>query len=110
MKRFKQIRHAFTIQDPNISPQKPGDSWWFRLKPLATTIRNACQKYWIPGAHIAVDECMVRYFGHTRHIIKAKYKPIKEGYKIWSLGDCGYIFSWLWYSKTEGTEKLGLKS
>ena len=53
---------------------------------------------------------MMRYFGHTRHTIKAKYKPTKKGYKIWSLGDCGYTFSWLWYSKVEGTEKLGLKS
>ena len=53
---------------------------------------------------------MVPYFGHTRHTIKAKHKPIKEGYKIWSLGDLGYTFSWLWYSKDQGTEGLGSKS
>ena len=40
--RFRQIRRAFTIRDPNTSPQKSGDPWWFRLEPLATTIRNAC--------------------------------------------------------------------
>ena len=53
---------------------------------------------------------MVPYFGHTRHTIKAKHKPIKQGYKIWSLGDCGYTFNWLWYSKDQGTESLGSKS
>jgi hypothetical protein len=53
---------------------------------------------------------MVPYFGHTRHTIKAPHKPIKQGYKIWSLGDCGYTFGWRWYSRYQGTEGLGLKS
>ena len=53
---------------------------------------------------------MVRYFGHTRHTIKAPHKSIKQGYKVWALGDCGYIFNWLWYSKYQGTEGLGSKS
>ena len=62
---FKQIQRAFIIQDSYTSPQQPGESWWFRVEPLATTIREACQKYWTPEAHLAVDECMVPYFGHT---------------------------------------------
>jgi hypothetical protein len=102
--RFKQIRGAFTIRDPRLSPEQPGDPWWFRLEPLATTIRKACQQYWAPGAHLAIDESMISYFGHTRHTIKAPHKPIKQGYKVWGLGDHGYIFSWLWYSKSLGTE------
>ena len=53
---------------------------------------------------------MIPYLGHTRHTIKAPHKPIKQGYKLWKLGDLGYIFNWLWYSKTEGTEGLGSKS
>ena len=94
-RRFKQIQRAFTIQDIYTSLEQSGDSWWFRVEPLATTIRNACQKYWAPGAHVAVDECMIPYFGHTRHAIKAPHKPIKQGYKLWALEDCGYIFNWL---------------
>jgi len=53
---------------------------------------------------------MISYFGHTRHTIKAQHKPIKQDYKIWALGDRGYIFSWLWYSKARGTESLGSRS
>src|SRR5438034_11118494 len=53
---------------------------------------------------------MIPYLGHTRHAIKAPHKPIKQGYKIWALGDLGYIFNWLWYSKARGTEGLGSKS
>ncbi len=54
-----------------------------------------------------MDEGMIPYLGHTRHAIKAPHKPIKQGYKLWKLGDLGYIFNWLWYSKAEGTEGLG---
>jgi len=46
-----------------------------------------------PGAHLAVDECMVPYFGHTWHTIKASHKLIKQDYKIWALEDLGYIFN-----------------
>ena len=53
---------------------------------------------------------MVPYFGHTRHTIKAPHKPIKQGYKIWALGDLGYIYNWHWYSKTRGTEDLDTRS
>ena len=104
--RFKQIRRTFTIRDPNSSPKQPGEDWWFRLEPLATTIWQACQYYWAPGAHLAINECMVPYFGHTGHTIKAPHKPIKQGYKLWALGDSGYIYNWLWYFKALGTEGL----
>src|SRR5436190_14855429 len=57
-----------------------------------------------------MDECMIPYFGHIRHTIKAPNKPIQQGYKIWALGDRCYIFSWLWYSKSRGTEGLGSRS
>ena len=60
-----QIWRAFIIRESRTSPQQPGDSWWFRVEPLATTVHEACQKYWAPGAHLAVDECMILYFEHT---------------------------------------------
>src|SRR2546421_3622178 len=53
---------------------------------------------------------MIPYLGHTQHAIKAPHKPIKQGYKVWALGDLGYIFNWLWYSKARGTEGLGMRS
>ena len=59
---------------------------------------------------MVVDEDMIPYLGHTRHAIKAPHKPIKQGYKFWTLADLGYIHNWLWYSKARGTEGLGRRS
>ena len=53
---------------------------------------------------------MISYLGHTRHVIKAPHKPIKQDYKIWALADLDYIFNWLWYSKAQDTESLDKKS
>ena len=77
---------------------------------MTTTVREACQKYWAPEAHLAVDECMILYLGHTQHTIKAPHKSIKQGYKIWALGDLGYIFNWLWHSRSLSTENLSKRS
>src|SRR5436190_17956500 len=53
---------------------------------------------------------LILYLRHTWHTIKALHKPIKQGYKIWALGDLGYIFNWLWHSRTLGTENLSKQS
>ena len=92
-KHFKQIQHAFTIQNLYTSSKQSGDSWWFRVEPLTTIICKACQKYWTSETHLAVDECMMLYFEHIWHAIKALHKSIKQDYKIWTLENLDYIFN-----------------
>jgi hypothetical protein len=51
------------------------------------------------------------YRGRTLHKIKTKNKPVAEGFKIWVLGDNGYISDWLQHSQRdspEGIPKKGL--
>jgi hypothetical protein len=38
-----------------------------------------------------------------------KNKPIKEGFKVWVLGDEGYVWYFLWYSVESGTEGIPKK-
>jgi type III secretory pathway component EscR len=47
---------------------------------------------------------MVAFQGRLKHTIKIKGKPIDEGYKLWCIGDHGYIWSWLFHSRTDGVE------
>ena len=42
---------------------------------------------------------MIRYKGRSQHTVKLLNKPIPQGFKIWALGDYGYIYTWLWHSK-----------
>jgi hypothetical protein len=35
-------------------------------------------------------------------------KPIKQGYKIFGIGDHGYIFNWIWSSREKGLQNIVL--
>jgi hypothetical protein len=52
---------------------------------------------------------MIAYRGRTRHKVKLPNKPIKEGYKVWVLGDAGYVYDWLWHSHIKGPENISSK-
>jgi Transposase IS4 len=52
---------------------------------------------------------MIPYRGRTKHKVKLPNKPIKEGYKVWVLGDGGYVYDWLWHSRIDGPEEIPTK-
>jgi Transposase IS4 len=49
---------------------------------------------------------MIPYQGRSNHAVKLKNEPISEGYKVWVLGDHGYIYNWLWHSRENGPEGI----
>jgi type III secretory pathway component EscR len=53
---------------------------------------------------VAIDEAMVAFKGQSKDIIKIKGKPIDTGYKLWCIGDHGYIWTWLFHSRVDGVE------
>jgi hypothetical protein len=54
-------------------------------------IRLAFQQNWEPGSYLAIDESMISFRGNFSHTVKIKNKPIKEGFKVWVLGDKDYV-------------------
>jgi Transposase IS4 len=106
MKRFQQIHRYFTIRDEFSFPCRSDETFAYKLDPLATQIRQNCRANWSPSSHLTVDESMAAYRGRTYHKTKLKNKPISEGYKMWVLGDNGYVFDWLWHSQEEGPEDI----
>ena len=107
--RFEQIHRYFTIRDGSVYPPFPNENFTWHLEPVATKIRLSYQQNWSPGSHLTIDESMIPYRGRSEHTVKMKNKPISEGYKVWVLADHGYIWSFLWYSCTIGTEGIHKK-
>jgi hypothetical protein len=58
-------------------------------------IRLAFQQNWELRPHLAIDESMISFGGNSSHTVKIRNKPIKEGFKVWVLGDKGYVWYWL---------------
>jgi hypothetical protein len=77
---------------------------WEKVKPLASHIRETCQRVYTPGTHVTIDEVMLTYRGRSGNTTKLKNKPIREGFKNWVLINHGYIWRWEWHSIKNGSE------
>ena len=106
--RWDQIHRHLTF---NPTPRTENDSWFSRVEPIASTIRQNCQNAVKASTWIAVDEAMAGYAGRTKHSVNLPSKPTPKGYKIWVLAlQHGYIYSWRWHSRIEGPESIGKTS
>ena len=56
-------------------------------------------RYYKPGIHLTVNEMIERFTSYTFEIINIPTKPTPEGFKIWILGNQGYILNWMFYIK-----------
>ncbi|MEL7307968.1 MAG: hypothetical protein AAGK05_08885, partial [Pseudomonadota bacterium] len=66
----------------------------YKLRPLINSLNKKFGDHFVPEQHLSYDESMIRYFGS--HGIKQfiANKPIRFGYKCWSLNSSnGYLLS-----------------
>ena len=102
--RYQQLKRYLHVSDPGISLETR--DWYLKLEPLASTLQQRFQQYYLPSTKVAIDEMVVRFCGRSQHTLKIRNKPIKEGYKIFALCDHGYTYAFLWYSATQGIAQL----
>lgn len=78
----------------------------FKIRPLLNLLNTRFQQWGVFHQHLAVDEMIVKYYGHNalKQFIRAK--PIRFGFKLWALcGDNGYCYNFALYcGKTVGEE------
>ncbi len=68
LRRFEQIKRYCHISCPNRDQEKgfhlPSNKiWWYKLEPLASSLRASCQQYYSPSSEVSIDELMVQCFG-----------------------------------------------
>lgn len=66
----------------------------WKLRPLVSKIQSKCIEHFEPVQNLSYDESMIEYFG--RHGCKQyiRGKPIRFGYKVWSLNTPnGYLIN-----------------
>jgi hypothetical protein len=108
--RFEQIdRYLYCC--PVRSNKDPAFSNTFeRIEVLSDHIRQQSQQYWRPGKHLAIDESMTLFMGRAHETTTIECKAASTGYKVWMLGDHGYIIDWRFHSKgtsaTDGPYKI----
>ena len=57
-----------------------------------------------PSSYIAINECIIKETGRIYHSTQAPGKLISEGYKLFAIGDEGYLYNFSQYSPVQGLE------
>ena len=57
---------------------------------------------YVPGSHVAVDECMVGFTGKSDLKTHIPNKPTPDGIKIWVIAQDGIFMRWLWHVPNQG--------
>ena len=93
--RFKKLSTYFHINDNTTAVPygQPGYNPLHKVEPLLTSVRQHLLEQFNPGQNIAIDEAMVAFKGRSFMKQYLPGKPIKWGFKIWTLADSvtGYV-------------------
>ena len=99
---LRKYIHASNLHKEDQVTIRPGrwkqPVWFKKMLPFANEIRKNWALLRTPSSHVAINEVMIKETGRTSYSIMAPGKLIKEGYKLFAIGDKGYIYSYLWYS------------
>ena len=90
--QFERIMKYVHFAD-NCGDSDKNDKYW-KLRPLILKMKNNCMKNFVPCQSLSFDESMIAYFG--RHSCKQaiRNKPIRFGYKAWTLTtNQGYLIN-----------------
>ncbi|CAB5337296.1 unnamed protein product [Rhizophagus irregularis] len=99
---FEQIKRFMHISDCTVQPP----FWYSKVDPLATHIQTISKSICMPSSNISVDEIIVRFSGRSTHTVRIKNKPTPEGYKILSLCDAGYTYSFIFTSRIQNQPEV----
>ncbi|CAG8660293.1 6911_t:CDS:2, partial [Paraglomus brasilianum] len=91
LKRYEQIKRYLHISPPVATIE----NYFDKLEPLLSKIRDVSKQLYTPGSNVSIDEMMIRFSGRSVHTIRIKNKPTHEGFKILSLCESGYTYTFL---------------
>ena len=97
-RRYQQFAKFFKVSDLEVDQQIEPQDWHCKLSPLDTDLQETFQGVVIPGSQISYDEMMIPFRGNSIHLTKVPGKPDPNGFKLWTVGEKGYVYDWLYYS------------
>jgi hypothetical protein len=66
-----------------------------KLSPLYKHLNKQFKAFYVPLQKVSVDETIEAFTSRSAHTLKMPNEPIREGFKMWGLGDRGYIWHFL---------------
>ena len=92
-KRWKQLKRFFYTSPP--PPKGIKHHIFKKIEPLTTPLGEAFRKYIILRSMVSFNKIIVRFTGRSTVTIKLPGKPVLKGFKILSLCQYGYYYSFM---------------
>jgi len=104
--RFWQIGRYLHITDYSFTYKNHKEKFLSIIK-FSDHILESCKKYYVPHQKISLDETMIQFKGKSKFIQYMPNKPIKFGYKVFSVCDSEsyYLYNFKFYLGKESQEK-----
>ena len=104
--KYLKIKSYLHLQD-NAKMTPDNKDRGFKVRPLLDIINRSFQQYGVFQERLAVDEMIVRYYGHNSLKQFIRGKPIRFGYKLWAIcGSDGYCHKFDLYCGKEQRAEL----
>lgn len=104
--RFLSILRFVHFVDNNLElpRENPDHDRLFKVRPVLNEIRRQFQQNYIPSREIAIDETMVKFKGRKFFRQFLPSKPIRFGFKLFTLAESksGYIWDFEVYTGRKG--------
>jgi len=103
--RFGWLLSSLHLNDNSVMAKRGETDYdkLYKVQPFLKKIKDNFQKYYLPHKIIAVDESMIKFKGRSTLKQYMPKKPIKRGYKVWSLADKhGYLWNFDLYTGKRG--------
>ena len=64
--------------------------------------QDTLAKIYIPGSHVAVDECVMEYTARSTLTTTILNKSHPTGFKVWVIAERGLFLRWIWHMLGKG--------
>jgi hypothetical protein len=93
--RYELLNKCFTVSppDPAASPLNP----FSKVRSFMAYLNDIFPHFWHPSRHLALDESMVSFKGHSDIKQFVPGKPDPHGFKIWVLANSNYVLHFQLY-------------
>ena len=102
LNRFEQLWRYIRVYNGEPIPQGSVNKAYLSIDEWSDHIQDTMATLYVPGSHVAVDECMQGFTGKSRLKTFIPNKPTPEGIKIWVLAQDGIFLRWLWHIPNKG--------
>ena len=100
--RFDDHMRYLHLQDNNLDPTDK----LTKVRNFLCQINEHCLLFFPTQRNLSIDESMIPYFGHHSSKQFIKSKPIRFGFKVWSLADpLGYVIQFDTYVGARGVQQ-----